>query len=170
MYQINGSTDPAVWGSVPTSSNATWNAVQIVTGANGYRLPTEAQWEYACRAGTNTPWYFGGTASELVNYAWYNTNPGTGRTRQVGLLLPNAWELYDMIGNVREWCWDWGENALRYDDAGGSNDPLGLTSGTLRVTRGGSWYTLSIRSLRSAYREFLNPSNRDPENGLRLVR
>jgi uncharacterized repeat protein (TIGR02543 family) len=133
-YRINGSTNPADWGEVPTDIDATWDAVQVVAGSTGYRLPTEAQWEYACRAGTTTSWSFGDNESNLTNYAWYDENSNY-ITHEVGKKLPNAWGLYDMYGNVREWCWDWWGSLPNT----AQTDPTGAVSGSYRVTRGGGW-------------------------------
>jgi len=165
-YRINGNTDPAVWGTVPTISNTTWNTVQIVTGSDGYRLPTEAQWEYACRAGTRTRWNFGETESQLINYAWYGVN-GNNMTHQVGIKQPNAWGLYDMHGNVWEWCWDW--YTTSYNNAGGSDNPQGAVSGIYRVIRGGSWGN-SAASVRSGSNDYSNPYGRYSFIGFRLLR
>ena len=161
-YRISGSTDPAAWGTVPTSSNATWNAVEIVAGSTGYRLPTEAQWEYACRAETETAYNTGATISD--NTGWYASNSGS-RTHSVGEKPANAWGLYDMHGNVYEWCWDW------YGDyaSGTQTDPTGAVSGNYRVIRGGSW-SASGQRLRSAYRYFDYPYSRGNTIGFRLVR
>ncbi|MDR0503883.1 MAG: SUMF1/EgtB/PvdO family nonheme iron enzyme [Treponema sp.] len=145
-YSINGSTDPAIWGTVPTSSNATWNAAQVVAGSTGYRLPTEAQWEYACRAGTTTTWSFGNNESGLTNYAWYSGN-SSSMTHEVGKKLPNAWGLYDMHGNVWEWCWDW-YGSLPYT---AQTDPTGAVSGSYRLIRGGGCGNLAEYTA-SAYR------------------
>jgi formylglycine-generating enzyme required for sulfatase activity len=166
VYSINGSTNPANWGTVPASSNSTWNAVTVNWNANGYRLPTEAEWEYACRAGTTTAWYTGNTeGAALQAAAWYSVNSNS-RTRQVGLKLPNAYGLYDMHGNVWEWVWNW---FGRYAD-GVWTDPLGPpSSGTNRVLRGGSWFIVA-RFLRSANRSITNPSFRDGSLGFRVVR
>ena len=164
-YSISNSTDPDDWGTVPWGNNAAWDAVQIVYGSNGYRLPTEAQWEYACRAGKQTPWHTAsGTDSDLGNYAWYSPN-SSSMAHEVGLKSPNAFGLYDMHGNVWEWCWD------RYGayDNGTQTDPTGAASGTYRVDRGGSWDSAG-QSLRSARRDNGGPSNSSNRVGFRLVR
>ena len=118
-------------------------------------LPTEAQWEYACRAGTETAY-----AGTLDTMAWYGNNSGS-KTNAVGTKKPNAWGLYEMHGNVREWCRDW------YDDYdGGRTDPTGPASGSLRVARGGSWGN-GAAYCRSAYRLRLSPDYRDSLLGFR---
>ena len=161
-YSISGSTNPDNWGSIPTSSNSTWNAVTIISGSNGYRLPTEAQWEYACRAGTTTAYNTGASISD--NTGWYYSNSNS-RTHEVGKKPANAWGLYDMHGNVLEWCYDWyGTYA-----SGSQTDPTGASSGTSRVVRGGSWGS-SAGVLRSAYRYGINPYVRYGDVGFRLVR
>ena len=161
-YRINGSTNPSDWGSIPTSSNSTWNAVTIEPGSNGYRLPTEAQWEYACRAGTTTAYNTGTSISD--NTGWYTSNSNS-RTHEVGKKPANAWGLYDMHGNVWEWCFDWyGTYA-----SGAQADPAGASSGTVRVLRGGSWGPSAV-VLRSASRGFNGPNYWISFVGFRLVR
>ena len=163
-YSINGSTDPAVWGAVPTTNNAIWNAAAIVAGSTGYRLPTEAQWEYACRAGTTTAYNTGDTISD--NTGWYTVNSGD-KSHQAGLKPANAWGLYDMHGNTWDWCWDW-YNVSYYTSEAQTN-PLGPESGNNRLVRGGGWNTTNIRS-RSAYRNSITPITRLNNVGFRLVR
>jgi len=116
--------------------------------ANGYRLPTEAEWEFACRAGTQTPFYFG---TSIGNAAWHSGN-SDDRTHPVGERQPNAWGLYDMHGNILEWCWDW----LGPYPAFAETDPQGPPSGTNRVYRGGSW-RFEPHQTRSAFRHGNNP-------------
>jgi uncharacterized repeat protein (TIGR02543 family) len=167
VYSIGGSTNPAVWGSVPTVSNATWNAVTANWNANGYRLPTEAEWEYACRAGTTTVYYTGNTENAALQAAaWYSVN-SSSRTRQVGLKTPNAWGLFDMHGNVWDWVWD--RFGLSTYTSAARTDPRGPETGTNRIIRGGG-YGSSTRYLRSAMRNFDPPSDRYNTVGFRVVR
>jgi formylglycine-generating enzyme required for sulfatase activity len=129
---------------------------------NVYRLPTEAQWEYACRAGTTTQFSFGDDESDLGDYAWYRENSAS-KAHPVGGKQPNAWGLYDMHGNVWEWCQDW------YDDypSGAVTDPTGPASGSYRVYRGGSWRR-TAGSCRSASRGRHFPSSRYYDRGFRV--
>jgi formylglycine-generating enzyme required for sulfatase activity len=155
-------TDPVTWGAVPTG-NTRWNAVRIVSGSNGYRLPTEAQWEYACRAGTTTAYNTGYVITD--DTGWYFINSGN-RTREVGLKPANSWGLHDKHGNVREWCWDrWGS----YTDAP-KTDPTGPTAGGDRVLRGGGWDSNGWSSFRSAGRLNYWPYDRSSNIGFRLSR
>ena len=108
-----------------------------IAGGDGYRLPTEAEWEYACRAGSETVFPFGDDAGALGEYAWYDKN-AEKRSQPIGRKRPNAWGLYDMLGNVWEWCGDW--HAEKYDATSPASDPTGPTSGSRRVIRGGAWY------------------------------
>lgn len=150
--------------------NVNWQEIQnFITRLNAlgegkYRLPTEAEWEYACRAGANTKYSFGEDESALGGYAWFSENSGN-RTHEVGTKQSNAWGLYDMHGNVWELVQDWKGN---YPN-GAVTDPLGPANGSTRVGRGGSWYGLS-RFLRSAGRFGNSPLDRDNGLGFRLVR
>jgi len=131
-----------------------------------FRLPTEAEWEYACRAGTQTVYSFGNDVRELGNYAWYRENSGM-ETHPVGQLKPNAWGFYDMHGNVWEWCADiYTSDAYRQHP---HQNPVVTSGGSYRVRRGGSWKTYPAE-MRSASRLAVNPTGRNPAFGLRLVR
>ncbi|MBN2590021.1 MAG: SUMF1/EgtB/PvdO family nonheme iron enzyme [Sedimentisphaerales bacterium] len=127
-----------------------------------YRLPTEAEWEYACRAGTQTQYYFGEDDSLLEDYAWYGDN--NNKTHPVGQKKPNAFGLYDMHGNVWEWCLDTGSN--NYE--GAPNDGSAWTTGgnTSRIFRGGAW---GVYSLTSTIRNWRSPDFRSDGVGFRVV-
>ena len=128
-----------------------------------YRLPTEAEWEYACRAGTETAFSFGDDESKLGEYAWFDGNARDEQyAHKFGLKKPNPWGLHDMHGNVWEWCSDW------YDDKlSGGTDPIGPEEGSYRVGRGGSWWR-PPGYCQSADRSFYAPSGRDL--GFRVAR
>jgi formylglycine-generating enzyme required for sulfatase activity len=133
-------------------------------GGTKYRLPTEAEWEYAARAGAMTAYSFGDDARQLGNYAWYDEN-AANKTHPVGQLQPNVWGLYDMHGNVSEWVQDWyGEYV-----AASVTDPQGPASGSHRVLRDGSWDDFASRC-RAAARGLNPPGGRNGGLGVRLLR
>ena len=175
-YEVTQGQWEAVMGTNPSrfpecglecpADSVSWGDTQefirrlnAMDGAGTYRLPTEAEWEYAARAGTTGDRY-----GNLDAIAWYRDNSGR-RTHPVGQKAPNAWGLYDMLGNVYEWVADW------YDDyPGGSvTDPQGPPSGSDRVTRGGSWSD-EARILRAPWRLYLPPVLHAPWIGFRLLR
>jgi formylglycine-generating enzyme required for sulfatase activity/serine/threonine protein kinase len=131
-----------------------------------YRLPTEAEWEYACRAGTTAHYSFGDDVNLLAQYAWYDGNSSSG-PHPVGTKLPNAFGLFDMHGNLWEWCADYFET--RWYEKFSPIDPNGPSSGTSRVLRGGN-FTPSASQCRSAYRADNPPSGRFNSVGFRVVR
>lgn len=137
---------------------------------NGYRLPTEAEWEYACRAGTTSKYYWGPSGDiDIINtYSWnfYNSGNTVNRVHDVGQKLPNNWGLYDMQGNVDEWCWDWGNSPLT-----GGIDPVGTATGTYAFYRGVNQYTGSYSNMNSDYRPgAIYLRNKDlPNTGFRVV-
>ena len=165
VYYVSGvNWETLTFADVPTGWNATWNAVEANWDASGFRLPTEAQWEFSARAGTTTQWSFGDTDADIDYYAWTNRNAG-GMTREVGLLRPNAWGLYDMHGNMWEWIWDrWGTHP-----SAAQTDPTGAAAGDFRVIRGGSWNNTPAGA-RSANRNIGNPDLRFETIGFRVVR
>ena len=181
-YQNVMSSNPSYFGGNPNRpvEQVTWydavnycqtltvsaQAAGLITTNWVYRLPTEAEWEYACRAGTTTTYYFGEDAygTRLPSYAWYSVNSG-GQTHDVGGRAPNRWGLYDMAGNVWEWCQDW------YSGLPGGNvlDPQGPSSGSDRVVRGGGWNSVAGYCA-SACRAYYNPpSSRYSHYGFRVV-
>jgi formylglycine-generating enzyme required for sulfatase activity len=154
-----------------SGETVTWNRA-----ANGYRLPTETEWEYACRAGTTTPFNIGNNITDREancynNYGYNNNSSGRvtggyrGRTTPVNNYRANSWGLFDMHGNVADWCWNW------YGEYGAATqtNPAGPTTGTLRVNRGGGWNDFP-KHIRSAYRAAMPPDNGSFNLGFRLVR
>jgi formylglycine-generating enzyme required for sulfatase activity len=128
-----------------------------------YRLPTEAEWEYACRAGSKTSFSFGDDYLLLGEYAWFFEN-SNHQTHPVGEKKPNAWGLYDMHGNVWEWCSDWHGEYPK----GKKTDPVGPKNGSIRVGRGGCWIQGAL-DCRSAFRHGAPPSGRGYFSGFRVV-
>ncbi len=148
-----------------------WNDAQdfikkLNEGNDGYnyRLPTEAEWEFASRGGTQTAYSFGDDTGYLRDYGWYYENSGS-QTRAVGNKKANQYNLYDMHGNVWEWTQDWYANY----SSGSQRDPVGAASGSARVFRGGCWSDVG-QSLRSAFRYSWGPGFRNFNVGFRLVR
>ena len=171
-YKIGGKDNPSEWGAVPTGSNSTWNAATCDFSANGYRLPTEAEWEYLARGGnlTNSGQTTYSGSDTIGSVAWYYENAyGVGTdspdygTHPVKTKAKNALNLYDMSGNVWEWCWDWWDGSIST-----STPSAGAASGSNRVLRGGSWY--SIASLCAvSYRGIDYPYYRNYDIGFRVV-
>jgi formylglycine-generating enzyme required for sulfatase activity len=158
------------------AENVSWNditntflpALNSQSGGNVWRLPSESEWEYGCRAGTTTRYYWGDdlSYSQIGSYAWYSGNSGS-TTHTVGTKQPNSWNLYDMSGNVYEWCEDyWHSN---YTGAPTNGSAWLSPSSSFRVLRGGSWSGSGI-NCRSANRYYGGPSSRGGNYGFRLVR
>jgi formylglycine-generating enzyme required for sulfatase activity len=150
--------------------NVSWNDVQdfirklnSTEGMDRYGLPTEAQWEYAARAGTTTRFHTGNGENDLSLAGWYSGNSGS-ETHPVGQKTPNGWGLYDMHGNV----WEWVQDSKRDYSAGSITDPKGPSLGSIRVYRGGSWVN-DARNCRSAFRYYENPGALDRHLGFRLL-
>ncbi|MFM9964204.1 MAG: bifunctional serine/threonine-protein kinase/formylglycine-generating enzyme family protein [Planctomycetaceae bacterium] len=154
------------WIFKTTETIETWINV-IPSVGNGYRLPTEAEWEYACRAGSTGQWCFGDEEGELQNYAWTAAN-SESKTQPVARKRANHFGLFDMHGNVWEWCWDWFDSNY-YATSVSAENPLGPAAGSFRSYRGGSWWISEARWFSAAYRFRLTPSNRSNNLGFRLA-
>ncbi len=157
---IRGSSNGAKWpSSFAVDSSSFMGKLCARTGLD-FDLPTEAQWEYACRAGTTMTYSYGNSANG--NYMWYTSNSNS-KTHPVGSKSANPWELYDMHGNVSEWCLDW------YGTLAYGTDPKGSSSGTNRLRCGGSWNG-DADNCTSFHRGNIQPSNESSSGGFRLVR
>jgi len=181
-YEVTQEQWQAIMGSNPSrfkgarnpADSVSWNDCQafltrlnekLANTSMKFSLPTEVQWEYACRAGTTSRYSFADDKASLEEYAWHRGNSGR-KTHAVGQKEPNAWGLYDMHGNLWEWCQDWYESD--YYGKSPTDDPTGPTAGSQRVIRGGSW-NLSPWSCRSADRDGNEPDTRGSALGFRVV-
>jgi len=175
VYNVSGFANDAAWtslayASIPTTSNSTWNAATCNWSANGYRLPTEMEWMWAAMGasgGTNgyLKAFAGSTGSNAIgDYAWYDSN-SSNKTHPAGVKLPNEFGLYDMSGNVREWCWDW----YGMYPVGAQTDYRGAASGTDRVVPNGSYFNIAD-FVAVAYRLNYYPDLQSSTIGFRVVR
>jgi len=178
-YEVTQAQWARVMGSNPSHfkgpqrpvENVSWDDCQLFLAAlrkrtgRRFALPAEAEWEYACRAGTTTEYGWGNDEAALGDHAWYANNAGLA-THPVGQKRPNPWGLHDMHGNVYEWCADWYSEGPY--SSGEATDPRGPRAGQRRILRGGAWIFVSA-NLRSADRGFSPPDYRSNEYGLRCV-
>ncbi|MCQ1535535.1 formylglycine-generating enzyme family protein [Methanosarcina sp. KYL-1] len=181
-YEVTGEQWCEVMGTEPLSpgeselpaAEVSWEDVQIfieklnkLEGTAKYRLPSEAEWEYACRAGSSSRYSFGDEESKLAEHAWFESTPYSGSRHPVGLKEPNAWGLYDMHGNA----WEWVQDTWHNDYSEAPEDGRAWEGGVFsyRVTRGGS-VTGSAADCRAANRIWFTPNARSPDLGFRLLR
>jgi len=150
------------------SDNSIESARVSSLGGDGFRLPTEAEWEYACRAGSITPWSFGDQILEIGTYAWYCDNSSL-ETHPVGERKPNSWGLYDMHGNVMEWCDDWYSDVHYQQCPEEEENPAGPATGSSKVLRGGAWQ-FGAEATRCAYRNSSPPETISNVIGFRVCR
>ena len=172
LDDVQGMEQPSFWDDRRFNQpdqpvvGVSWGDARRYCEWDGGRFPTEAEWEYACRAGSNREYCFGNDEGLLKEYAWFIEN-SQDQTQPVGTKKPNEWGFHDMHGNVWEWCEDW--HSYEYYLKTPANDPVGPQSGSLRVFRGGSWSD-SATNCRSAYRSMVLPVYRDYLVGFRVAR
>lgn len=161
------------YDEIPISNNkanAYWNDAGLDMSKNGFRLPTEAEWEWAAKGGTDDTWAGTNDEKKLADYAWYMENAGM-KTHEVKKKQPNRYGLYDMSGNVFEWCWDWTGHET---PQGGQTDPTGEVptkeDQKFRIARGGPWGILGSDALSRAYRYGQYLDDETPLTGLRVVK
>jgi len=150
------------------SNDSIESANVTISGGDGYRLPTEAEWEYACRAGSISPWCFGDQVLDVSDYAWYYENSSM-ESHPVGQRKPNSWGLFDMHGNVMEWCYDWYHESYYQQCPEESEDPMGPEEGSAKVLRGGAWQ-FGAEATRCAYRNSSAPDAIAGVIGFRICR
>ena len=163
-YSVSGVTDweSLAYSSIPTSSNSTWDELTYDKEADGYRLPTEAEWEWLARGGENYTYAGSNTVGDV---AWYTSNTNDTGSREVKTKQANGYGLYDMSGNVDEWCYDW------YNDTvSSSTADTGASSGSYRVLRGGSWFFNDYYCQVSSRNSCGSPRIRSSRCGFRVVR
>ena len=186
-YEVTQEQWQAVMGNNPSYFKSPTNPVENVSwidcqsfarrinekfaiAGEKYALPTEAQWEYACRAASSTRFFFGDDGKALGDYAWYDDNSGN-KTHPVGRKRPNAWGLYDMLGNAWEWCQDW--YGADYYAKSPTDDPTGPPAGTGRsighVARGGSW-DYPAGQYRTLFRDYDAPEYKLDNLSFRIAR
>lgn len=159
-YTINGFTNPDNWGNAPGSKDDIWNSVSCDWNANGYRLPSETEWEWAARGGES---YIYAGSNNINEVAWFSGNTNSTGTREVKVKKANGYKLYDMSGNVKEWCWDW------YGRISVNSAITGPLSGNVRCLRGGSWRNSTGTGVNVTGRDYKYPHNRSGEYGFRVV-
>jgi uncharacterized protein (TIGR02996 family) len=160
-----GPVDTVIYAEAVRFCEALAKLPEEKEAGRSYRLPTEAEWEYACRAGTTSRWFFGDREADLKHHGWFRDNSG-GTTHPVGQKRPNAWGLYDLYGNVAEWCSDWWDEG--YYARSPRKDPKGPGNTGSRSLRGGA-FSYGPEYCRTAYRDAISPAGRNPVVGFRAL-